>query len=246
MSLNQKINSNLKSLFLENFKEIQYASLLQWLDLLEVENPDIYSINDEKMVKLYDQSVIENFKLVKGNKKLLECYEKAIAFDINETEIINGFSGDLISSFEKIKKGIRKIEDSKIQIILLTYSFEPHAWISGFGEGNYPILEKPKHFDFNYKNDFFEMMGHVDYSKIWSNLIELEECLEEAEIFDDIFDTDFFQSLRNSYIYKTYLLLNKAFEQNKTKLFNGLDFKKPLSIYGHEHDCEKINVFCYE
>ena len=176
----------------------------------------------------------------------MKSYEKAIGFDIHETEIINEFSENLISSFKKIKKGIRKIEDSKIQIILLTYDFEPYAWISGFGEGNYPILEKPEDFDFNYKKDFFEILGRIDYSKIWSNLIELEECLEEAEIFHDVFETDFYQSLRNSYIYKTYLLLNKAFELNKGELFNGLDIKKPLFIYGHEHDCEKINVFCYE
>ena len=246
MNLTQTIISNLESLFLNNYREIEHASLSQWIDLLKTENPDTFSINEQKTVKLYDEFIIANFEKAKKNTKLLESYERTIELDFNENEIIDSFSKDLIVSFEKIKKGIRKIEGSKIQIILLTYDFEPYAWISGFGEGKYPVLEKPEYFDFSYKKDFFEILGRVDYSKVWSNLIELEKYLEEAEIFDDIFETDFYQNLRNSYIYKTYLLMNKAFKQNQGELFSGLNIKKPLFIYGNEHDCEKINIYSYE
>ena len=246
MSLNQKIILNLENLFNNNFKEIQHPSLVQWLDLMKTENPDTFFVNEQRFNKLYDESMLSNFERAKENAKLVECYEKAIELALDETKIINAFSNDLKSSFQKIKNGIKNIEDSKIQIIILTYDFEPYAWIGGFGEGNYPILKKPEYFDFNYKKSFFEILGHVDYSKVWSNLIKLEEYLEEAKIYDDVSETDFYQNLRNCYIFKTYLLLNKAFKLNQEELFSDLDIKKPLFVYGNQHDGEKINIFCYE
>ncbi len=246
MNINSKVILNLENLFEENYKEIKYPCLSQWLDFLTVENPDVFSISEQKNVNFYDKESLNKFKKAKKNIKLLEFYETLIEFSINETEVIDRLSKDLKSSFEKIKKGVKDIKDSKIQIILLTYSHEPYAWISGFGEGDYPILNKPEHFDFNYQKDFFEIIGNVDYSYIWDNLLRFEESLEETEIFDDIFESDFYQNIRNSYIFKTYLLLNKAFSENKKELFNGLNIKKPLFIYGNEHDCEKINIYSYE
>ena len=246
MNLNQKIISNLENLFNNNFKEIQHPSLGQWLDLLKTENPDVFFVNEQRIIKLYDEFMLSNFERAKENAKLVKYYEKVIELALDETEIINAFSNDLKSSFQKIKNGIKNIEGSKIQIIILTYDFEPYAWISGFGEGNYPILKKPEYFDFNYKKSFFEILGHVDYSKVWSNLIKLEEYLEEAEIYYEVFEADFYQNLRNCYILKTYLLLNKAFEQNQEELFSDLDIKKPLFIYGNQHGGEKINIYCYE
>ncbi|MBT2160862.1 hypothetical protein [Zobellia barbeyronii] len=111
---------------------------------MKTENPDVFSLNEQRTVKLYNQSILSSFENAKNNERLVECYEKAIELNFNETKIIKGFANDLISSFEKIKSAIRFIEDSKIQIIILTYDFETYAWISGFGEGNYPILEKPE------------------------------------------------------------------------------------------------------
>ena len=213
---------------------------------MQTENPDVFSLDEQRTVKLYDQSILSNFDNAKNNQRLVECYEKTIKLAFNETEIINGFVSDLKSSFKKINNGIKIIEDSKIQIIILTYDFEPYAWISGFGEGNYPILEKPEYFDFNYQKDFFEILGRVDYSKVWHNLIKLAEYLEEAEIYDDVFETEFYQNLRNCYIFKTYLFLNQAFNIVEAELFSGLNIKKPLLVYGNEHDCEKMNIYCYE
>ena len=246
MSINQKIISNLENLFNNNYKEIQHPAIGQWLDLLKAENPDVFCLNEQKIVQLYDKSILSNFEKAKENTKLVECYENAINININEEEIIKGFSKDLKSSFEIIKEGIKKVEDSKMQIILITYAFEPYAWISGFGEGNYPILEKPEYFDFYFQKDFFEILGRIDYSHVWSNLIKLEEYLEEADIYDDILDTVFFQNLKDCYIYKTYLLLNTAFKNNQEEIFSGLDIKKPLFVYGNAHGGENINIYSYE
>ncbi len=243
--MNKEIIINLESLFKENYNVIQFPPLSQWLDVLVSENPDIYSINEQKTVKLYDKSIIQNFEQAKKSTKLIEQYEKTISMSLNESEIILNFSNDLKSSFTEMKKGMRPQVNSKIQIILLTYDHEPYAWISGFGEGIYPILKKAEYFDFNYQKDFFKVLGKVDYSIIWDNLIKLEECLEEMDIMYDIFDTHFHQCIRNAYIYKTYLLLNKAFQMNEKELFSNLDIQKPLFIYGHEHDCEKMNIYCY-
>lgn len=246
MSLNKKIIINLKNLYENNFKKIQHPSIGQWLDLLKAENPDVYSFNEQKTVKLFEESMLENFERAKHNKNLVECYEKAIKISLNETDIVNSFSNDLKTSFEEIKKGVRNFDNHKIQILLLTYDIEPNAWISGFGEGKYPILKEPEYFDFNYRKDFFEGLGSINFSHMWNNLIKLQESLEEAGIYEEVLDTDFYQNLRNCYILKTYLLLNKAFTDNEKELFVDLDIKKPLLVYGHEHDCEKMNIYCYE
>lgn len=245
MEVNKRIISNLETLLHNNYETVRNTSLKKWIDNLIRENPDAFSFNEQKIVKLYDDASLQNFELAKKNSLLISKYETAINFNINETEVLIRFSKDLENSFEAIKKIIKHHKDSKLQIILLSYDFAPYVWISGYGEGNYPILEEPKYFDFNYKIDFFEGQGKIDFSFIWANLLTLQDSLEKANIFDETFDTEIFQCIKKSYIYKTYLLLNKAFELNKDKLFADLEIKKPLHIYGHEHDCEKINIYCY-
>ena len=246
MKLNNKILLNLESLFKKNFREVSHFSIDHWLNVLKAENPDAYNINQNKIEKLIDESTLENFELAKKNAKLVQYFNNAVEFSFNETEIIYRFTIDLINSFKEIEKELNTEPGSKIQIITLTYDYAPYAWLSGFGEGNYPVLKEPEYFNYNYHKDFFEMVGKVDYSFVWDDLIKLEESLEEADIYDDIFETDFYQNIRNCFIYKTYILLNKAFKQIESEIFKDLDIKKPLFIYGNEHDCEYMNIYCYE
>lgn len=246
MKKNDKILSILEENFNDNHKKIQNYTFEKFIDLLIEENPDAYYISEDYIGKLYNEEVVQNFNMAKSNKKLVEAFRKIISFSINEDLIQEEFKINLKESFIEIKSGLKTHEDSKIQIIFFTYDFEPYAWISGFGEGNYPILEKPEYFEFNYQKDFFEILGKINYSNIWKEQRELEELLEQANIFNEIFDTIFFQSIRNCSLYKTYIILNKALKSIENEIFENLDLKKPLFIYGNEHGCEYTNIFCYE
>ena len=246
MKKNDKILSILEQNFYHNYKKIQNYSFEKFIDSLINENPDVYYIGADYTGKLYNEEDLQNFNLAKSNKKLREAYENAISFSFDETVILEEFKNDLIESFTNIKNGLKTDLDSKVQIIFFTYDFNPYAWISGFGEGNYPILEKPEYFEFNFEKDFFEILGKIDYSHIWEKHREFENLLEEVNIYDEIFETELFQSIRNCLISKTYILLNKALKLVEIEIFENLNIKKPLFIYGNEHDCEYTNIYCLE
>ena len=86
----------------------------------------------------------------------------------------------------------------------------------------------------------------MDYSKIWKELSLINEILEDLDVYDQICETELYQSLLNAVKFKTYLLLNKAFDEIGINVFDGIEIGKPLMIYGNEHDCESINIYSYK
>ncbi len=246
MKNNEKILTILEKNFEKNFENVQEYTFENFINFLITENPDAYYIGENRVGKLFDEETINKFNLALSNKKVIKAFDKLVTFSYNENFIIEEFKKDLTKSFDEIKNGLKFHKDSKIQIILFTYDFEPYAWISGFGEGKYPILERPEYFDFNYQMDFFEILGNINYENIWKEQREFENILEELDIFDDILDTELFQNIKNCTLYKTYMLINKSLKYIENELFKGLDIKKPLFIYGNEHGCEYTNIYCYE
>ena len=82
--------------------------------------------------------------------------------------------------------------------------------------------------------------------EIYKKYKKLNEILEDLDVFDQLMETKMYQHLLKSYIYKTYILLHKAFEQIDINNFKGIEIEKPLYIYGNEHDCEKMNIYVFE
>ncbi|WP_066225027.1 hypothetical protein [Formosa haliotis] len=96
---------------------------------------------------LDDDEPIELNKL-KENKELKESFQKALKLNLNENKILSKFKADLINAFSEIKLKVQSEQKGiKNQAIFLEYDFQPIASISGYGKGNYPILERPKYLE---------------------------------------------------------------------------------------------------
>jgi hypothetical protein len=245
MTLNQQIESNLNRLFDENFSNISGLTLEVLFQQITADNPDVFDLDKGDRRKLYDDSLLDQIKKAFKRKKVISAFDKAVQCSFDEQKAIAKLSSDLKRSFQEIKSEIKAIDGNKLQIIFLEHD-EPMAWLGGFGAGDYKVLESPAYIDFDFEHAFFEAKGSVDYAPVWKNFIKLTECLEDAELLDDLADTDFYRSLENCYVFKTYLLLHRAFEMTGDELFGSLDIQKPLYIYGNQHDCETINIYCYD
>ncbi len=195
---------------------------------------------------LDDEEPIELNKL-KDNNELKESFQKALKLNFDENKILSNFKADLINAFSEIKLKVQSEQKGiKNQAIFLEYNFLPIASISGYGKGNYPILERPKYLEFYPKEEIYINIEKIDYSLAWKDLISLNSVLEKLEIDDYIIESDIYQSLNNSFKFKTYILLHKAFDELGIKIFDGIEIEKPIMIYGNEHDCEPINIYALE
>lgn len=242
--MKQKIKKNLTNLFNENYQKIAKVSFSHMIDENIEETNNGYK---SKGIYNYleDQEAINLIKL-KENRKLHASFIKAQSLDIDEQKIITGFIHDIKKSIEKIKIKLKESKQNfSNQIIFLGYDHLPEAWFSGYGKGNYPILDKPEYFEFNFSEEMYVGIGKIDYSNVWSNLISLNEQLEDLDVFDALATTDTYNYLLNSYLFKTYLLLFKAFDNIMIEEFEGINIEKPLFIYGNEHDCEPMNIYIY-
>lgn len=244
---NQQIKSNLEKLFNSNFELIRNTSIEVFFETLINENPPAFDISSATITELFDEDEIKNFKKAKKNKKLILAFEKAKQIEFDESQIINNFKKDILDSVIEIKNKLKNENKGfKNQIIFLEYDYQPIAFWCGFGIGDYPILNEPSYFDFNWNEELYCGIGKVDYSILWNDLLLLNEILEDLDIFDQILDTEFYQTLQKSIKFKTYLLLHEAFNQIGIEVFNGINIQFPLYIYGNEHDCEAINICVFE
>ncbi|WP_370390457.1 hypothetical protein [uncultured Winogradskyella sp.] len=195
---------------------------------------------------LDDEEPIELNKL-KENNELNESFQKALKLNLDENLILSKFKTDLQNAFSEIKLIVQSEKKGiKNQAIFLEHDFLPIASISGFGKGNYPILEKPKYLDFYPKEEIYINIEKIDYSLAWKDLLSLNNVLEKFEIDDYIIESDIYQALNNSFKFKTYIILHKAFDELGIKILDGIEIEKPVMIYGNEHDCEPINIYAFE
>lgn len=244
---NSNVKLNLERLFNSKFELIKNISVISFFEELINENPMAFDIASGAITGLYDENEIDNFKKAKKDPKLISAFEKAKEISCDEDLIVSNFKKDILISISEIKNNLNvESKNFKNQIIFLEHDYQPFALFCGFGPGNYPILEEPTYFDFNWQEELYCGVGKIDYSIVWNDFVILNEILEENEVFDQILDTDLYQNLSNSLKFKTYLLVHEAFKQLGIEIFNGIEIKIPLYIYGNEHDCEAINIFVFE
>ena len=245
--MNTEIISNLTNLFNINLEVIKNTSIEKMFNELINENPKAFNVNLGVLTNLFDNDEIKSFKKAKKNTELISAFNTAKKMEFDENKIIAELKTDIINSIPELKSKIdSENKGFKNQIMFLEYDYEPYAYFCGFGKGNYPILKTPEYFEVNFREELYAGIGKVDYSKIWKELSLINEILEDLDIYDQVCETKLYQNLLNCVKFKTYLLLNKAFNEIGINAFDGIEIEKPLMIYGNEHDCESINIYAYE
>ncbi len=243
----QEIKANLLQLFNSNVEQMRNLSVDDLFDDLINDDTAAFNMDSGEMGQLYDVYEINAFKKAKKNSKLISAFETAKSLKFNHDVIVENLKNDILNSISEIKNKIRlENKGFKNQIIFLEYDFQPYAYLCGFGKGNYPILKKPEYFEFNFEQELYSGIGRIDYSVLWKDLNNLNEILEDLDIFFQICETELYQCILNSVVFKTYLFLNEAFEKIGIGAFDGIDIEKPLFIYGNEHDSEAMNIYVFE
>lgn len=244
---NTKVKLNLEKLLDLNIRLLSKLSVEKFIQILIDEPPMAFNMNSGEITGSYDEEEIKNLIKAKKNLTLISAFEKIKSLKYDETKIIENFKNDIYNSVSEIKDKINTDNKGfKNQIIFLEHDLQPFAYFCGFGKGNYPILDSPALFEYNYKEELYNGIGKIDYSEIWTDLLNFNEILEELNIFDQIIDTEFYQAILNCVHFKTYLLLHEAFHQIGIEAFNGIEIEKPLFIYANEHDCEAMNIAIIE
>ena len=245
--MKNSVKLNLKNLYLENRRKVDDISINDILNKIITDNPEALNLNSGETVNLYDEEEIENFRLATKNKKLAEKFNYAKELDFHESQIINDLKQNLKNSFSIAKdKFISNESQEKNQIIFLEHNYQPYAYLCGYGEGDYPILKNPEYLNGFHQKEFYNGVGNIDYSPIWKGLINLIALIEELEIDDAVREDELFLALEKMTLYKTYILINRALEELGESLFSNMSIKKPLFIFGNEHDCEPINIYVLE
>jgi len=247
MYLNNQVKENLTRLFESSIEVFNNRTIENIIDSSIKSNPQAFNLGIGVLTSLFDSNEIKRLKNSKKNQKLKDLYNKTVSLDFNEIEIIESFKDQITNSFNAIKSSIQKNAHSyNSHVILIEHDYEPIASFSGYGSGDYSVLTAPEYITVNFEENVFSHKGQVDY-KIWNDLIDLEELLDELDLTDSLwYNSSEIQAIRDAYKYKTYLFLYEAFYQLGATLFQGIPIKSPLFIFGKEHDCEAINIFIHE
>ncbi|NJB36626.1 MULTISPECIES: hypothetical protein [Flavobacteriaceae] len=244
--MNEEIKFNLEALLNESLKKLNSSSLQSIVDDFLLSTPYFINLNPESSQDKPTYNEIERVKRALKNPELINSFEVARKMEFNKDEIIKELKSDILNSIPEMKESITRSNIKyKKQILFLEYDHEPIACLCGFGKGSYPILKNPEYIDYNYREELYNGIGKVDYRKIWKNLIEFDQILDELNIFYQIIDTELYHNLSDSYRYKTYLFLYETFDELSIEIFEGIPIEKPLMIYGNEHDLEAINIYAF-
>ena len=249
--MKETIRINLQNLFNRQFEKIRDKSFHDFIDIVMKDNPEALNLDNNSVGLLYDDLELLKLEKLKTNQILAELYNSLISKLKPEFNVSDSFKLDILNSIEKIKKKVKGNSNRfENQIIFLVYDYDPVACFCGFGPGDYPILEVPKYFDFNSREEVYNGIGEINYTKLWKEKIDFDELLteldEEIDLGDLIFNTDIYDCLRSAYKTKTDLMLFEAFDKISLDSFSGIPIKLPLFIFSNEHDCKPMNVYIYE
>nr|WP_294932775.1 hypothetical protein [uncultured Flavobacterium sp.] len=244
MKINKReIQQNLQNIFNKNYNFVKNKTLDDVINHY-IKETNQYYIGMGITNYLDDEEVIE-LKQALRNKELRNAFEDVKNFNVDDQIIISKFISEIRKTLLEIKEDNTHKDNFIIQLIFIIHDQLLTADFYCFGQGNYPILEKPEYFDYNYDNEVTSKNNDLDYTKVSTKLFSFNSILENLEVDNYILETDFYQFLVESYKYKIYLLLNKAFEQITEEEINLINIKKPLYIYANEHDCPPINIYLF-
>ncbi|MDP5201332.1 hypothetical protein [Flavobacterium sp. DG2-3] len=245
MKKNDEIKQNLERLFIENYKHVRDESLENIIKDYIIET-DLYYKSMGITNYLQDEEVLLLNKVSK-NKRLQKAFDEVIKIDFNEAIIKDDLISGIKNAIIDLKQNAQSQQDKfNIQLIFIIHDQLLSAGLYCYGEGSFPILKEPSGFSFDYKKSIYNHIDLINYSTISSKLFSFDLLLEEMEIDNFIMETAFYEHLTECYKYKTYQLLNKAFESINIQEFEKLSIKFPLHIYANEHDCPPINIYLYE
>jgi hypothetical protein len=238
------IKINLENLFNENYNCVKGYTLDKVINEY-INETNRYYVDMGYTNYLEDQEVID-LKKALNNEELKGSFENVVNLNLEEDLIISEFISDIKESVNALKKEIAlKKPNFKNQIIFIEHDQLLSACFCGFGEGDYPILSEPEYVEFDYDKELYNGIGFIDYKKVSSSLFSFDLMIEKLELDNYISSSNFYECLKESYKYKIYLLLSQAFNQIGIEVFDGINVKKPLYIYGKEHDCEAINIITF-
>lgn len=237
--MNTLIKNNLHKLFNASYHSAKNSDLRSLS-----KNSKAFDINLGFITNLYDNNDLKNLKKALKNPLLISALENAISINLNEAEVIEKLIIDIRHSIQLINEEVKqKNSNLKNQIIFLEYDYDYQACLCGFGEGTYPILDKPEYVSYNYHEELYNGLGKIDLTGIFNHLIQFNELSEELNIYDQICHSDFYQKLIEAYQYKACIMLNEAFTILDSEIFVQINIAKPLNIYLNEHDCPAMNVY---
>lgn len=243
MKINKReILQNLQNIFNKNYNFVKNQTLDDVINHY-IKETNQYYIGMGITNYLDDEEVIE-LKQALRYKELKNAFEDVKNFNLDDQIIISEFIFEIRKTLLEIKEDNAQKDNFTIQLIFIIHDQLLTADFYCYGEGNYPILEKPEYFDYNYDNEIKN--SGLDYTKVSSKLFSFNSILENLEVDNYILETNFYKCLVESYKYKIYLLLNKAFEQITEEEFNVINIKKALYIYANEHDCPPINIYVFD
>ena len=202
------------------------------ITIKELRAMDAFDLSDDEECVL---KVLDNEKL-----------QKEIQTAISNIRVVNNEENQTYLHRELRDVFEQAIEEQKVtnvaaQIIFLEHDHEAFFSVSGFGEGDYPLLKTPQYVKYDSTNIAFGGINKVDYSPICQpiKMPWAEECLGRC--------IEFFDNIPRMNILKTYIILHEVFQSfAKDSVFKQLKKEKPLFIYANEHDCEASSIFIFE
>jgi len=242
---NQKIKKILNDSFLHHYEIVQSYTLNKFIDDYITEWDNHYkSIGIENYES--DSEVKELLDFAQ-NKTLNESFINVREININDNIVAKSFENQINQAFIHYNTVLRADGNNKeFQSIFIEDDFFPVGLLCLYGMGNFEILQEPEYLDFDYNNQLFDESCKIDYSPVMKILLDFNQTIEELGFDNYISNSEFYYSLAKMYRYKTYLLLNLAFENIDLKFLNNLKILKPFYVFANEHDCEASNIYIFD
>lgn len=241
---NQKIRRILNDSFLHHYKLVQEFTLSNFINDYITEWDNHYkSIGIENYKS--DSEVKELLNFAK-NKTLNESFIKVKEININEDVVAKSFENQINQALILYNTILKPNDSKEFQSIFIEDDFFPVGLMCLYGKGDFEILQEPEYLDFDYNNQLLDENCKIDYLPVMKRLVDFNQTIEELGFNNYISDSEFYDSLCKMYRYKTYLLLNLAFEKIDLNFLKNLKIQKSFYVFANEHDCEVSNIYIFD
>ena len=241
---NQKIKRILNDSFLYHYKLVQGFTLSKFINDYITEWDNHYKSIGIKSYKS-DSEVKELLGFAK-NKTLNESFINVKEININEDIVAKNFENQINKALILYSNIVNLNDDKEFQSIFIEDDFLPVGLMCLYGKGNFEILQESEYLNFDYNNQLLHENCKIDYLPVMKNLVDFNQTIEEFGFDNYVSDSEFYDSLSKMYRYKTYLLLNLAFEKIDLNFLKNLRIQKPFYVFANEHDCEVSNIYIFD